>query len=288
MGGEHSYELYNGLSFYLPLSFIFLGIVTMILIPTIVLRCCYEYGRDAENTIYSLQFQILCLVYSSSLKRVETDDGIVFYTLYDRRLAGLKMVSLFVTLVLVYFCSMMAFFSELFVTESTGVCNIHMDCFAFNTSTGTLVRQEALQGNCSDIQDDSSYLIQCYKISLNYVTAIGSAGGVLVFGYFIMTYQTPFLKESVYSRNNNNLILYLFIFVSVLGFVVLILVSSVPELRASIYATRKTGLQFMVYTVTFQISLWASSISMGSLFKQELVKEAKKGDEPNVTRRMSV
>ena len=290
MDGGYSYEFYDSLSFYLPLSFMILGMVSMILIPIIVLWCRYKYGREAVNTIYSLQFELLRLVYGSSLKRVETsDDGIVF-TLHDKRLTVFKMVSLFAVFVIIYSCVMVAFFSDLFVSESTGVCNIHMDCFAFNTSTGTLVQQEALQGNCSDIQDDPSYLIRCYKLSFNYATALGNAGGVLVFGYFIMTYQTPFLEASTYIGASKKislclLISYIFLFVIVGGGVFSLLVRYVPEFRASIFATRKTILQFLAYSVTFEFSLWASFIVVTSLAKQENVKEAKEGDDTNVKNR---
>ena len=269
MGGGRSYECYEILSFYLPLCFMILGLVTIVtLVPFLPLCCRYiMYRKVATNTIISIEFQVLRLVYGSSLKGVasETGDRIVI-TLYGRRLHPAYVGFLFAALVLIYICIIVAFFSELFVTESTGVCNIHMDCFALNTSTGLLVQQKALQSECIDIQNDSSYLIRCYRLSFNYVTALGNAGGVLVFGYFIMTYQTPFLEESIYIGASKK-IYFIFIIINIIIIMIVALILGlvlglVPEFSASVVASKKTILQFTTYAVTFYFSLAATFACM--------------------------
>ena len=260
MGGGRSYEFYDVLSFSLPLSFMILGLVTIYILLPIILPVCYCFSKC--NTIFSLQFQILRVVYGDSLMRIEKENKKELeFTLYGRRLHFLTLGSLFTALVLVYFCVMVAFFSELFVTESTGVCNIHMDCFALNTSTGALVQQEALQDNCRDIQDDPSYLIRCYKLSFNYVTALGNAGGVLVFGYFMMTYQTPFLEEAVHTGASKKSCMFFFFAINnavillIVAVVLGLILGLVPEFRASAFATKKNILQFSAYAVTFYFCL---------------------------------
>ena len=309
MGGGYSYEFYDDLSFYLPLSFMILGLVTIfILHPLLTLCCRCKYGRVAVNTIFSIEFQVLRLVYGNSLKGVASKtDGRIVITLYGRRLYPAYVGSLFAALVLIYFCIIVAFFSELFVTESTGVCNIHMDCFA-NTSTGLLVQQKALQSECIDIQNDSSYLIRCYKLSFNYVTALGNAGGVLVFGYFIMTYQTPFLEESIYiGASKKSYLIFIISNISIIMVVAVILgllLGLVPEFRASAFASKKTILQFSTYAVTFYFSLgttslvmfgqWISSVIFSMRHKIALaishknIKEAKEGDDTNVGNRENI
>ena len=295
MGGGYSYKFYDDLSFYLPLSFMIFGLVTIyILFPILTILCGLKW-----KTTHSLQFEILYLIYGNSLRKVR-DDDVVEFTLYGRKLYYPNLATLFTALVLVYFCVMVAFFSELFVTESTGVCNIHMDCFALNTSTGALVQQEALQDNCRDIQDDPSYLIRCYKLSFNYVTALGNAGGVLVFGYFMMTYQTPFLEEAFHaeaSKSKKNFVYLVFLissqFIFAIAAVVLgLLLGLVPEFRASAFATKKNILQFSAYAVTFYFCLgttyfimfflWICSITNECVAEtaeeKKLKKEARKAE----------
>ena len=298
MGGGLSYQFYGDLSFYLPLSFMILGLVIIFPLHILLaLYCHYKCSKVAVNTIISIEFQVLRLIYGSSLKGVasKTGDRIVI-TLYGRRLHPVYVGVLFSALVLIYICIIVAFFSELFVTESTGVCNIHMDCFALNSSTGLLVQQKALQSECIDIQNNSSYLIRCYRLSFNYMTALGNAGGVLVFGYFIMTYQTPFMEESINIGPSKYIYLIFIIsniIIIMIDVVILILVLGlVPEFNSSVFATRKTILQFTTYAVTFYFSLVATSAGMlGQWTSYEILsrrKEAKEGDDTNVGNRENI
>ncbi len=77
-----------------------------------------------------------------------------------------------------------------------------MGCFALKVSSKTLVQETSLQEDCLEYLFNASYTIQCYKLSFNYVSAIGSTAGALIVGFFVLRTQAALAAKFQRDRRN--------------------------------------------------------------------------------------
>ena len=107
------------------------------------------------------------------------------YTLYSRELPRAMLALLFISVVCIYFCTLLSFWSDLLIAESQQ-CNEEMDCYALNN---TIPVQQQPVDNCTKFSE-AGYDIECYTFTFNYIDAIGNAGSVLVIGFLLMVTQS--------------------------------------------------------------------------------------------------
>ena len=115
---------------------------------------------------------------NSEVKEVKKSEA--SHNLYSIELSKGVRLLLFITVACIYFCTVVSFWSELLIAESSQ-CDAEMDCFARSMANGTLVQQDPLD-DCPAFSD-AGYIIECYTITFNYINAIGNSGSVLVVGY---------------------------------------------------------------------------------------------------------
>lgn len=190
----HSYAVYEKISFVLPLTFILLSLCLAIAIFLVL----WHYSRRKhEDYIWLASYELLSITYGDKLQKHCYEDGkLMRISLHGYNLNHVVLASLDFAVILVYICAFATFFSKLLITETTDQCNIHMDCFALNATTSLRrpVQQGALQENCSEYLTNSSYIVLCYRLSFNYISAIGSTGGILIVGNFVLKTQAALVS----------------------------------------------------------------------------------------------
>ncbi len=87
-----------------------------------------------------------------------------------------------------FFCAVLdatfIFFSNAILTQSTGSCDVRMDCFAVSSSSNAAI-SILNYDNCSDYLRSSSYTVRCYTLSFNYAVALGKASSAFSFLGFL-------------------------------------------------------------------------------------------------------
>ena len=262
----YSYGTYDTLTYALPIAFILLAPTTMV---TICLQF-YIWGRylldeAMPDYIWTAAFKILRQVYGDELQKQDKE-----FTLYGRKLSKLKVVLLLQAIVIIFFCVLVSFWSELLVDQSD-ICNINMDCFALNSSRAEPVQSDPLSyENCTEFQEDE-YKIECYSFDFNYIDAIGNSGCVLIVGGFIMTTQAGLVAGLVTLKERSKkcgkyasiILLLLHLVTSGLVLLLILLLMLVPVLRESIQNTNNSIVQFTAYYVTL---LYTYIVSVYVLF----------------------
>ena len=79
---------------------------------------------------------------------------------------------------------LLVLFWNIFLFDTTSNCDNNLDCFAYNTSNGSLslIRSEPIE-NCTDfVNEDNNIGIRCYHFVFDFTGAIGAVGGLLVIG----------------------------------------------------------------------------------------------------------
>ncbi len=263
---NYTLNFYNGVAFYVPLAFLLsspVTIVTLGIIAVAVFNCCFE--KKERQYLYKFLFNALKQIYGDYLEeensqeksRVEISNSASTYTLFNRELPRGMLLVLFITVACIYFCTIVSFWSELLIEESSQ-CDRRLDCFAFNETTRILVQQDPLD-NCKDYED-AGFIIQCYSLAFNYINAIGNAGSVLVIGFLVMNTQSALFAGALSLKNKwGKRALGFVICYSIFGtilFIVLVpvLIVSSHAVKNSIFHSNNSYVQFFAYYITFLIA----------------------------------
>ena len=262
----YSYSTYDNLSYALPIGFILLAPTSMAIICLqlyLWVRFCFK--GSVPDYIWTAAFKILKQVYGDELQKENE-----FFTLYGRKLSKFKVVLLLQAVMMIFFCVLVSFWSELLVNQSN-ICNNQLDCFALNSTDGGLVQFDPLSyENCTEFQEDD-YKIECYSFAFDYIEAVGNSGGVLIVGGVIMTTQAGLVAGLVTLKEKSKqcgkyasiFLLLLHLVTSSLVLLLLLFLLLVPTFQELIQDTKNTIVQFTAYYVTL---LYTHILSVSVLF----------------------
>ena len=260
---NNTYTTYNNVSFYLPLILLILSPTTLILMWLMYAICCahmrLKYFKETLQQ-WNIVVNILKQIYGDYLEDCNGDNK--SGDQYSKEIGKIKVTMLFTGVIGIYFCAAISFWSDLIVEETTQ-CDVQMDCFALNASTGILQQEIPLMDECINYKNDG-YTIQCFRFVFNYINAIGNAGSVIIVGALVMNVQSAISALIVSSKRKFAkwvLILY-FIFFSYAPFVVIIFLNINDVIESVVFPTRKAIVQFTAYYVAF---MYAFTVS-GPLF----------------------
>ena len=217
----------------------------------------------------------LKLIYGKEVSKQEVKGEPTVYSICGRHVRSWLLAVLFLVVMFVCSCTLIAFWNTFLVDESTK-CDPSMDCFALNLTTTSLISEEPLE-NCTDYQDNH-YAIHCYKFVFNYASALGNAGGVLVLASVIMNVQAGLWVGASSQRSKVAWwcgVIAVTIANMVCGIVLLatpFLVFLVPLFRDTIVDTNRSRIQFFTYWSTFMCAFIFSGPIL-VIFSRRLKKE---------------
>ena len=211
-------------------------------------------------------FRVLKLVYGHQLEKCKENDTVT-YTIFGYHVRTWIMAALFMVVVLVCVCIVIAFWLEFLVSE-TNHCDTTMDCFVQNKSQNGLGEGSPLpvMENCTDYENDN-YTVSCFKFVFDYANALGNTGGVLVLASVIMNLQAGLWFGALTLKNPTGRLLALWslfvLYILENTFILFLsqMVSAVPLLREPILGTRHSQLKFSIYYLTF----WSGFTASGPL-----------------------
>lgn len=204
-----TYNTYNYAAYIGPI--VLLGVSMILLLVTVytILLLCWPFKKGVKqlakeelspillsaltekgNRIpcWTFIFGGLKLVYGHQLDECKHPHKTNLYTICGRHVRPWLLAVLFIVVIFVCSCTVVAFWCTFLVNESDQ-CDPHMDCFAReNFGEHDIVQNDPLMENCSKFENDN-YTIHCFIFSFNYADALGDAGGVLVLATVIMNIQ---------------------------------------------------------------------------------------------------
>ena len=279
---NHTYSFYYSLSLGLPLSFLAvspIGIPGLIILIAILASLCLK--NEEQHLGWRAVFFINQLIYGDRLKEEEMDkkktdeknkredkeekdkeinSGQFTYQLYGTRVPRWYLVALFIAVVGIHFCTLVSFWSDFALRESSE-CSDNLDCFALNARTSRVIQQEPLGENCTDFAATGDYTIRCYEVALDFITAIGNAGSVIVVGALIMNVQSLVAAGAInlYIKSTNKAHSKILIFCTVLYFsltllglfLIPLLLAAIDTTREAIINTDASIVQFTAYYSAF-------------------------------------
>ncbi len=215
----------------------------------------------------------LKLIYGKEIDELEAKGKPTIYSICGRHVRPWLLAMLFLVVMFVCTCTLIAFWNTFLVDESM-TCDMNMDCFAINSTTGNAKTENPLN-NCTAYEDD--YTIHCYKFVFNYPGALGDAGGVLVLASVIMNVQAGLWVGA--SSQEGKVWWCAVVAVTTLNIVCSIglmatpiLVFTVPLFRETVVTTSKSQIQFFTYWSTFMCAfLFSGPILM--VFSKRLKNE---------------
>ena len=252
LDNHYSYDTYQ-LWLVVPTT-IFSGICSLIIMSLVVIQCCCCCRRVSESDCCdkdsnSLFWSAVCgtvkLLYGNNIKEIKPNTNIYSlngFILYKRGLLYPLIVVIFVLN-----SSGIAFWNQ-FLVDSSSQCDPQMDCFAFNASGS--IQESPLMNNCSDYGEDDNYTIECYRFSLRYIDALGSAGGVMALAKAVLSIQTS-LWIAFIAKKKKCLMYMVSCGIVVIAIVVFLVVFYVPFLRDRILRTSKNYSLFYTYYIMF-------------------------------------
>lgn len=272
------YSTYNNVAFVAPLIVLGSSLILMVVAVYTIILVCWPFKKEAKkiadeeiphklldefggkgNRIpcWTFVFGGLKLVYGNQISecthRIPNETNI--YTICGRHVRPWLLVVLFMVVAFVFSCTVVAFWCEFLVDESS-TCDRHMDCFA-RDSKGELVQEEPFSmENCS-LHESDNFTIHCFRFAFSYADALGDAGGVLVLGTVIMNIQAGLWigassqtgKWAWYLAVTGVTVLNLVVEVGLI--VMPIVVQFVPLFRDRIINTDRNAVQFYTYWATF-------------------------------------
>ncbi len=216
----------------------------------------------------------LKLIYGKEIDELEAKGKPTIYSICGRHVRPWLLALLFLVVMFVCTCTLIAFWNAFLVDESMA-CNPNMDCFAINSTTRKAKTENPLI-NCTDYEND--YTIHCYKFVFNYAGALGNAGGVLVLASVIMNVQAGLWVGASSQEGKVGwwcgviAVTTLNIICSIGLLATPILVFSVPLLRDTVVNTNRSQIQFFTYWSTFMCAfLFSGPILM--IFSKRLKNE---------------
>lgn len=267
---DFEYDTYNSIAYVIPLVLLgisFIGLLIAVYVIILVswpLKKKIEHFADKhhlipavekeENKIPCWTFIIggLKLIYGHQISECRHPSNMNVYIICGRHVRPWLLVVLFLVVVFVCTCTVVAFWCEFLITESDR-CNSQMDCFALDTNYKP-VEKNPLK-NCTEYEN-GNYTIHCFRFIFNYADALGDAGGVLVLATVIMNIQAG-LWIGASSQKRKGTWCLAIVGVTILNIIVEavlialpVLVIYVPLLKSRVNTDRKT-VQFYTYWATF-------------------------------------
>ena len=130
-------------------------------------------SRKADNLLKKMENMVDKMNKSKDKLKKLSDDK---HTRFDRLFVSYPLIG--------FFCAVLdatlMFFSNAILTQSTGSCDVRMDCFAVSSNSNDAI-SILNYGNCSDYLMNSNYTVRCYTLSFNYAVALGKASSALSF-----------------------------------------------------------------------------------------------------------
>lgn len=291
-----SYVTYKSTVTIVPLVALSLSLVgTIITVYTIVLLC-WPFRRMLESCAHKRSvrrflaqveteggrlpcwtciFGGLKLIYGKEIDEMEAKGKPTIYSICGRHVRPWLLAVLFLVVMFVCSCTLIAFWNTFLVDESMK-CDSTMDCFALNSSTWDSVTEEPLT-NCTTYQDQN-FTIHCYKFVFNYASALGDAGGVLVLASVIMNVQAG-LWVGASSQEGKIGWWCAVVAVTIMNIACSIgllvspfLVFLIPLFRDTVVSTNRSQIQFFTYWSTFMCAfIFSGPILM--VFSRRLKRE---------------
>lgn len=269
MALNYSHSYYTTLAYGVPLVALIYSPV--FILPVALLLYFLIKNCDKENVPHLRTFlsNVLKQVYGDYLNEPEPDT----FTLYGLKLSKRTVIVLFSAVVMILCCTGVSFWSEFLVFESSQ-CDITLDCFAVNVTSKLPIQELPLGENCTEFENDEDFTIECYDLSLDYISAIGNAGSVLVVGSFVMNAQTALSALALYAKEKGKVGICTFIILmlyQLAGLIVIFLVPlillAVSVIRNKINNTYYSIIQFTAYYVTFNLAYIAAGPLLFIRFK---------------------
>lgn len=194
MSFNYTYQIYDRLALAIPA-------VALVTSPVIVftaanlMYCSIKCFDQNVPYVWIILREGLKLLYEDTFKQPEPN----IYTLHGVILSKWRVIALFSSYVMIWCCTVVSFWSELLVSESSQ-CDSRMDCFAVDKSSGKPDKQDPLGNTCTEFENNDGYTIECYTLAFNYISAIGNAGSVLLLGSVIMKIQPPLVFVTVLKK----------------------------------------------------------------------------------------
>ncbi len=218
----------------------------------------------------------LKLIYGNEINELEAKGKPTVYSLCGRRVRPWLLAMLFLIVMFVFSCTLIAFWNTFLVDESTS-CDSSMDCFALNSTTLNPISEEPITKNCTDYENDN-FTIHCYKFVFNYGSALGDAGGVLVLASVIMNVQAG-LWVGASSQEGRvgwwcavTTVLVLNIIASIGLLALPLLVFTFPLFKETVIGTNRAQIKFFTYWSTFMCAfIFSGPILM--IFSKRLKRE---------------
>lgn len=276
---HYTYNVYFYASYLAPLILLGVSLFGTIIAVYAIILVCWPFKRDLErlaseeipsrflSEVSSGNSKIPCwtcifgglkLIYGHEINECEhkyNSTGNI-YTICRRHVRPWLLVVLFLVVVFVCSCSLVAFWCEFLIDESQH-CDPSMDCFVLPKNNSFYpLQQDPIKENCTEHEKSGSKIV-CYSFSFNYANALGNAGGVLVLASVIMNVQAGLWIGA--SSQKGKWAWYLAVGgvsllngVVIVGLVALpIVIHCVPLLESRIVDTNRNAVRFYAYWVTF-------------------------------------
>ena len=274
-----SYNAYHYASFIAPLTALTFSLVgTMVSIYTIVLLCfpCrkkmmkltereipHEILQQVEEKsskvpCWTVIFGGLKLIYGHQLDEMEAKDKPTVYSICGRHIKAWLLVVLFIVVVFVCSCVVVAFWSEFLVEESYH-CQSDVDCFVLDENRNPLGQEALDRENCTEYESNekANVTLHCFKFVFNYASALGNAGGVLVLASAVMNIQAGLWIGATSCRGKCGwsfavtAISMINIVIEGLMLALPFAVYYIPLLQETITKSSRSQVQFFTYWITF-------------------------------------
>ena len=276
---EFSYDTYHYVSLITPLAALLLSLVGMLVsIYTTVLLCfpCrrrmkqltqreipHEILVQVEETgsklpCWTLIFGGLKMVYGHQVDEIETRGKSTVYMICGRHVKSWLLVVLFMVVVFVCSCVVVAFWNEFLVEESYS-CQSDVDCFVLDENDAPLHQEPLVRENCTEFElsKDSNVTLRCFKFVFNYASALGNAGGVLVLASAVMNVQAGLWigASACQGKLGRSVaiaaVATLNMIIEVAMFTLPFAVFYIPLLQETVTKTSRSQVQFFTYWITF-------------------------------------
>lgn len=297
-----NYSTYNAAAYIAPIIILCSCLVLTVIAAYTLILICWPFKKDIKkladeemgpgtllsgfrergNPIpcWTCIFGGLKLIYGHQLDECHCKHPQMtnIYTVCGRHVRPWLLVVLFMVVIFVCSCTVVTFWCEFLVDEGDSCDDNRMDCFAMNKVGGGVVQETPLSlENCTEYQNDN-YTIHCFRFSLNYASALGAAGGVLVLATVIMNAQAG-LWIGASSQVGKRAWCLAVGGVTTLNVVVVaglvampIVVHVVPFFKERVLSTDRNVVQFYTYWATF-LSAFVISGPIFIIFSKRLRKE---------------
>lgn len=289
------YTLYRMTATIVPLAALAVSLVGTVIMVYAIILLCWPFRRMMEYCAHkscvrkclaqlesekgklpcwTCIFGGLKLVYGNEVDELEAKGKPTIYSICGRHVRPWLLAVLFLVVMFVCSCTIIAFWNAFLVDESNH-CTSNMDCFAINSTTGYSITEDPLV-NCS--QYEQNYKIHCFRFIFDYASALGNAGGVLVLASVTMNVQAGLWVGA--SSQQGKICWYAGVItvtllntICAIGLIALpVMVHTIPLLTQTVVGTNRAQIQFFTYWSTFMCAfIFSGPILM--VFSRRLKRE---------------